>query len=156
MSRRCLRPIQTPIYWVPGALSTGVKRPQREADQATPRFRMTESSVCTTRPSIRINYVHKNNFVLCCYFPIHSVVVRTAKLREYDNIVIKMGNERTRFVQSCLCGVECLGYVSNCWHITVNGSNIGIFMVCEAWNPTLTTEWNKKNVKRWEISIQEN
>jgi len=114
MSRRCLRPIQTPIYWVPGALSTGVKRPQREADQAPPRFRMTESSVSTTRSSISINYVHKNNFALCYYFPIHCVVVSTVKLREFNNTVIKMGNGLTRLVQLCLCGVECLGYVSSC------------------------------------------
>ena len=113
MSRWCLRPIQTPIYLLPGALSTGVKRPQREADQAPPRFRMTESSVSTTRSSIRTNYVHKNDFA-CYYFPIHRVAVSTVKLRECNNIVIKMGNGLTWQVQLCLCGVECLGYVCSC------------------------------------------
>jgi len=114
MSRRRLKPIQTPIYWVPEALSTGAKLPQREADQVPPRFRMSESSVSTTCSSISINYVHKNNFALCYYFPIHTVVVSTVKLREYNNIVIKMGNGLTRLVQLCLCGVECLGYVTSC------------------------------------------
>jgi hypothetical protein len=33
-SRLALRPTQPPIQWVPGALSAGVKRPDREADQS--------------------------------------------------------------------------------------------------------------------------
>jgi hypothetical protein len=32
--RPALRPTQTPIQWVPGALSLGVKRPGREADHS--------------------------------------------------------------------------------------------------------------------------
>jgi hypothetical protein len=35
-SRSALGPTQTPIQWVPGALSLGVKRPGREADQSPP------------------------------------------------------------------------------------------------------------------------
>jgi hypothetical protein len=31
-----LGPIHTPIQWVPGALSLGVKRPGREADHSPP------------------------------------------------------------------------------------------------------------------------
>jgi hypothetical protein len=31
-----LGPTQTPIQWVPGALSLGVKRPGREADHSPP------------------------------------------------------------------------------------------------------------------------
>jgi hypothetical protein len=34
MSRRVLGPIQPPILWVPGALSLGVKWPEREADHS--------------------------------------------------------------------------------------------------------------------------
>ena len=80
-----------------GALSTGVERSQRDADQAHPRFRMTESSVFTTRSSIRLNDVHKNNFDLCYYFPVHSVAVSTVELREFNNVVIKMRNKRLRW-----------------------------------------------------------
>jgi hypothetical protein len=35
-SRPALRPTQSPIQWVPGALSLGVKRPRREADHSPP------------------------------------------------------------------------------------------------------------------------
>jgi hypothetical protein len=35
-SRPALGPIQTPIQWVPGALSLGIKRPGREADLSPP------------------------------------------------------------------------------------------------------------------------
>jgi hypothetical protein len=35
-SRTALGPTQPPIEWVPGALSLGVKRPEREADHLPP------------------------------------------------------------------------------------------------------------------------
>jgi hypothetical protein len=35
-SRTALGPTQSPIQWVPGALSLGVKRPGREADHSSP------------------------------------------------------------------------------------------------------------------------
>jgi hypothetical protein len=35
-SRPALGPTQSPIQWVPGALSPGVKRPGREADRSPP------------------------------------------------------------------------------------------------------------------------
>jgi hypothetical protein len=35
-SRTALGPTQSPIKWVPGALSLGVKRPGREADHSLP------------------------------------------------------------------------------------------------------------------------
>jgi hypothetical protein len=35
-SETALGPTQPPIHWVPGALSMGVKRPVREADQSLP------------------------------------------------------------------------------------------------------------------------
>jgi hypothetical protein len=35
-SRTALGPTQPPIQWVPGALSVGVKRPEREADHSPP------------------------------------------------------------------------------------------------------------------------
>jgi hypothetical protein len=35
-SRPALGPTQTPIQWVPGDLSLGVKRPGREADNSPP------------------------------------------------------------------------------------------------------------------------
>jgi hypothetical protein len=36
VSRMALGPTQLPIQWVPGALSLGVKRPEREADHSSP------------------------------------------------------------------------------------------------------------------------
>jgi hypothetical protein len=36
MSRRVLGPTKPPIQWVPGALSLGVKRPEREGDHSPP------------------------------------------------------------------------------------------------------------------------
>jgi hypothetical protein len=36
VSRPALGPTQPPIQWVPGALSLGVKRPEREADHSSP------------------------------------------------------------------------------------------------------------------------
>jgi hypothetical protein len=36
VSRPALGPTQPPIQWVPGALSLGVKRPEREADHSPP------------------------------------------------------------------------------------------------------------------------
>jgi hypothetical protein len=35
-SSPALRPTQTPIQWTPGALYTGIKRPEREADHSPP------------------------------------------------------------------------------------------------------------------------
>jgi hypothetical protein len=35
-SRPVLRPTQPPIQWVPAALSSGVKLPEREADHSPP------------------------------------------------------------------------------------------------------------------------
>jgi hypothetical protein len=36
VSRTTLGPTQSPIQWVPGALSLGVQRPGREADHSPP------------------------------------------------------------------------------------------------------------------------
>jgi hypothetical protein len=35
-SRPVLEPTQPPIQWIPGALSLGLKRPEREADHPSP------------------------------------------------------------------------------------------------------------------------
>jgi hypothetical protein len=47
-SRPALRPTQPPIQWVPGALSQGVKRPGREADQSRPiSAKVKKMWICT-------------------------------------------------------------------------------------------------------------
>jgi hypothetical protein len=43
-SRTALKPTQPPIHWVPGALSLGVKRPEREADHSPPSNAEVEES----------------------------------------------------------------------------------------------------------------
>jgi hypothetical protein len=44
-SRTALGPTRPPIQWVPGALSLGVKRPGREADQSSPSSAEVEELV---------------------------------------------------------------------------------------------------------------
>jgi hypothetical protein len=53
-SRRTLGPTQPPIQWVPGALSMGVKRLEREADHShlVPRSKNEWSYACTPQYAI--------------------------------------------------------------------------------------------------------
>jgi hypothetical protein len=44
-SRIALRRIQSPTQWVPAALSLGVKRPEREADQSCPSSAVVKECV---------------------------------------------------------------------------------------------------------------
>jgi hypothetical protein len=57
-SRLALGPTQPPIQWVPGALSLGVKRPEREADHSPPSSAEVKNawSYTTTLP-IRLHGV---------------------------------------------------------------------------------------------------
>jgi hypothetical protein len=47
-SRLPLGPIQPPIRWVPGALSQGVKRLEREADHSSPSSTEVKNAWCYT------------------------------------------------------------------------------------------------------------
>jgi hypothetical protein len=50
-SRPVLGPTQPPIQWVPGALSPGVKQPEREADHSPPtNAEVKKTWVCTSTP----------------------------------------------------------------------------------------------------------
>jgi hypothetical protein len=51
-SRRTLEPTQSPIQWVPGALSPGVQRPGREADHLPPI--VPRSRKCVFKQSLHI------------------------------------------------------------------------------------------------------
>jgi hypothetical protein len=57
-SRTALEPTQPPIQWVPGALSLGVKRPEREADNSPPSSAEVKSTWSyTSTPPIRLHGV---------------------------------------------------------------------------------------------------
>jgi hypothetical protein len=61
-SRTALGPTQPPIQWVPGALSLGIKRPGREADQSPPSSAEVKNAWrYTSTPSIRLHVVFPQN-----------------------------------------------------------------------------------------------
>jgi hypothetical protein len=49
-SRQALGPIQLPIHWTTGALSPGVKWPEREADHSSPSSAVVKNGV--TAPTL--------------------------------------------------------------------------------------------------------
>jgi hypothetical protein len=64
-SRLAMVPTQTPIQWVPGALSLGVKRPGREADHSPPSSAEVKECVedNSTLPIWRsAQLMHRDNF----------------------------------------------------------------------------------------------
>jgi hypothetical protein len=49
-------PTHPPIQWIPGALSTGVKRPRREDDHSTPSSAVVKNAWnCTSTSPIRLH-----------------------------------------------------------------------------------------------------
>jgi len=51
-----LKPIQPPIQWVPGVISTGVKRPRREANYSPPSSAEIKNVwIYTSTPPIRLH-----------------------------------------------------------------------------------------------------
>jgi hypothetical protein len=57
-SRTALGPTHPPIYWVPGALSLGVKRPGREADHSPPSSAEVKNAWSyTSTPPVRLHGV---------------------------------------------------------------------------------------------------
>jgi hypothetical protein len=56
-----LRSTQPPIQWVPGALSLGVKRPEREADYSPP----TSANVRNVRSYTSTSPIRLHDVVLC-------------------------------------------------------------------------------------------
>jgi hypothetical protein len=60
-----LGPTQSPIHWVVGAFSSGVKRPRREAHHSPPSSAEVEN-VCSyiSTPSVRLHgeLKHRGNF----------------------------------------------------------------------------------------------
>jgi hypothetical protein len=55
-SRPALRPTKPPVQWVEGALSVGVKRPEREADDSPPPSAEVKECVnYTSTPPIRLH-----------------------------------------------------------------------------------------------------
>jgi hypothetical protein len=56
VSRTTLGPTQSPIQWVPGALSLGVKRPGREADYSPPSIvKIKDAWSYTSTPPILLH-----------------------------------------------------------------------------------------------------
>jgi hypothetical protein len=67
VSRMALGPTQPPIQWVPGALSLGVKRPEREADCSPPSSAEVKNawSYTSTTPKVFMAWYfvkHRDNF----------------------------------------------------------------------------------------------
>jgi hypothetical protein len=56
-ARTALGPTQPPIQWVPGALSVGVKRPGRVADNSSPSSAEVNEWSYTSTPPMRFNGV---------------------------------------------------------------------------------------------------
>jgi hypothetical protein len=66
-SRTDLRPTQPPIQWVPEALSLGVKRPEREADNSAPSSAEVKSAYSYTSTPLYVFMAwclvrHRDNF----------------------------------------------------------------------------------------------
>jgi hypothetical protein len=59
-SRPALGPTQPPAQWVPGVLSSGVKRPRHEADHSSPLNAEVNAWSYTSGPSIRLHGVVLN------------------------------------------------------------------------------------------------
>jgi hypothetical protein len=60
-SRQVLGPTQSPIQWVPGALSPGVKRPGRETDHSLPTSAEVKKTwIYTSNPPVRLHDVVLN------------------------------------------------------------------------------------------------
>jgi hypothetical protein len=70
-SRPALGPTQPPIQWVPGALSPGIKWPEREANYSPPSTTAVKNfrNYISTAPYVfRALYLvkHRDNFILFC------------------------------------------------------------------------------------------
>jgi hypothetical protein len=74
VSRQALRPIPPPIYWVPRAISSELKRQEREADHSLPlNTEIKKIGAITPLPHIsswHSSYVikHRENFTLLPFF----------------------------------------------------------------------------------------
>jgi hypothetical protein len=78
-SRMALGPTQSPIHWVPGALSLGVKRPGREADHSSPSSAEVKNAwTYTPTLTIRLHGVvfglkkYRDNFTFLWSASFHS------------------------------------------------------------------------------------
>jgi hypothetical protein len=79
VSRQALGPTQSPIQWVPGALSLEVKRPGREADHSPP------SSV-EVKECVEL-YLHSPNLFMAWYLVKHRDFTFTVlHLRHFQNV----------------------------------------------------------------------
>jgi hypothetical protein len=62
-SRPTLGPFQPPIQWVSGAISSGIKRPEREANQSPPcSAEVKNGRAVPPLPIYRNGLVHRDNF----------------------------------------------------------------------------------------------
>jgi hypothetical protein len=96
-SRSALGPTQPPIQWVPGALSLGVKRPEREANHSPPSSAEVKGCVelylhSPKMPSWRDAHVkHRDNFTFYLYL-LEShlrMIIALARWHEwYDNLIV--------------------------------------------------------------------
>jgi len=69
-SRPALGPTQRPLQWVPRSLSSGVKRPRREADHSPPSSDEVKNAWRYTSTSIRLHGVEKLYLYLMNYISV--------------------------------------------------------------------------------------
>jgi hypothetical protein len=105
-SRSVLGPPQPPILWVPGALSRGVKQPEREADHLSPSSAEVKNKwLYTSRPILHV-------IVLLLRNKFNSFLIPT----EYFLFDFEVGQWSIRFRVS---SVRSLFFLAQCFPIYV-------------------------------------